>query len=128
MQAFPPRPVPAMKPILRLVMCLALLCSLPLHAQLRTIPADALRTEMKYQGARTVTLDGDAYPLSVGSLIYDTYNRSVLPQSLDAGSTYPVRVQINSQREVFKIWLLTADEAKADAPTLKAKHWWWPFS
>lgn len=128
MQGFPASPALAMKPILRFVMCLALLFCLPLQAQLRTIPSDALRADMKYQSARAVTLDGDAYTLSIGALIYNTANRTVLPQSLDTSTLYPVRVQLNSQKEVFKVWLLTEDEANADAPRIKSSHWWWPFS
>jgi len=116
-----------MKAILRLVMCLGLLLVLSVQAQLRTIPANALRTEMQVVSQRVVKLDGHSYALSVGAMIYNTDNMLVLTQMIDTSSTYPVRVQINDQKEVYKVWFLTSAEAAADAPKLTKSPWWWPF-
>lgn len=117
----------AMKVVLRLVMCFALFLVLPAQAQLRTIPANALRAEMQLVSPRTLTLDGHSYALSVGAMIYNTSNMLVLTQAIDTGSTYPVRVLINDQKEVYRVWFLTSAEAAEDAPKLTKSRWWWPF-
>lgn len=116
-----------MKAFLRLVMCSVLLFALSAQAQLRSIPANALRADMSVVSDRVVKLDGKAMQLSVGAMIYNTNNMLVLTQALDARATYPVRVQINDQKEVQRVWLLSADEAAVAVPKLYPSPWWWPL-
>ncbi len=116
-----------MKAFLRLVMCLGFFLVLPVQAQLRSIPENALRADMELVSSRVVKLDGDSYALSVGAQIYNTNNMLVLTQALDSGVRYAVRVQISEQKEVMKVWMLTEAEAAAKAPLLNPKKWFWPF-
>ena len=64
-----------------------------------------------------VIVDKKAYVLSPGAQIRDIHNRLVLPSHIRG--TYKVRVKLNQQGALHRIWLLTPAEAKAPDPNDK---------
>ena len=118
-----------MKTLLKFLFGLGLLFAFALTAQaqtsnsLRPIPADALKAKMTVTADRTATLNGKSYTLSVGCIIYNEQNLITLTQSL-MDNTYLVRVQLNDQGEVRKVWILTAEEASADVAWLGGYSFW----
>lgn len=97
-----------------LVLCLASLA----HAQLRTLPADAKRGQIRHLQEMTVQIDGKRARLAPGAQIRDAHNRIVLPAAVPAGSV--VRYQIDAQGLVSRVWILTAREAAQSPVTLPA--------
>lgn len=118
-----------MKTLLKFLFGLGLLLALTLTAQaqtsdsLRPIPADALKAKMTVTADRTATFNGKSYTLSVGCVIYNEQNLIVLTQTL-LNNTYLVRVQLNDQGEVRKVWILTAEESKVDVAWLGGYSFW----
>jgi len=118
-----------MKTLLKFLFGLGLLFALTLSAQaqtsdsLRSIPANALKAKMTVTADRTATLNGKSYTLAVGCLIYDEKNLIVLTQSL-MNNTYLVRVQLNDQQEVQKVWILTPAESQVSVAWLGGWSFW----
>ena len=88
-----------------------LLAALPIAAaaQLRTIPQDAKRAEIRHVQEMQVSLDGVPEQLAAGAQIRDASNRIVLPVALQAGAL--VRYRRNGEGRVSQVWILTAEEA-----------------
>jgi hypothetical protein len=89
---------------------LALLLFLPLAAtaQLRTIPQDAKRGEIRHVHDMLVEIDGTQQRLSPGAQIRDVNNRLVLPVSLSEKSE--VKYQLDARGLVHRVWILSAKE------------------
>jgi hypothetical protein len=89
---------------------LALLLFLPLAAaaQLRTIPQDAKRGEIRHVYDMLVEIDGKQQRLSPGAQIRDADNRLVLPVSLSEKSE--VKYLLDTSGLVHRVWILSAKE------------------
>ena len=83
--------------------------AIPAMAQLRTIPKDAQRAEMRFVQANVVELNGVQAPLAPGAQIRDASNRIIIPTSVPAGALVKFRLDENGQ--VREVWILTPKEA-----------------
>ena len=79
------------------------------QAQLRAIPGEAKRGEIRHVQDMIVSIDGARQRLAPGAQIRDPDNRIVLPAALPAGA--PVRYLVDAQGQVHRIWLLSPAEA-----------------
>ena len=87
----------------------AALAMTSVHAQLRTIPEDAKRGELRHVQEMVVAIDGAAHRLSPGAQIRDPGNRVILPASVPEGSL--VKYQLDKEGLVHRVWILTPHEA-----------------
>jgi hypothetical protein len=78
-------------------------------AQLRTIPADAERGEMRHISGMLVELNGQRVQLSAGAQIRDTSNRTIVPSALPGIAL--VKFTLDPQGQVHRIWILSPVEA-----------------
>jgi hypothetical protein len=78
-------------------------------AQLRSIPKDAQRAQMRYLYGTTLAIDGRERRLAPGGQIRDASNRIVVPSAV-AG---PVLVKYLNDPDGFvrQVWILTPEEA-----------------
>ena len=104
---------------MRFVLALAVFAGLSAlaHAQLRTIPAEASRGEMRHLQDMVIELDGRQARLAPGAQIRDTSNRIVLPASVT--ETMVVKYLLDGTGAVHRVWILSAREAAADQPAPK---------
>ena len=86
----------------------------PVLAAVRAIPAEAAATMMTVNVNGTVTLGKKIVLVSPAAQIRDADNRIVLPAYL--GGPYKVRVLLDSQGQLQRAWILTAEEAAQPAP------------
>ena len=93
------------------IAALALLSAIWLTAwaQLRSIPPDAKRAEMRHIEAMTVELDGQRLELAPGAQIRDADNRIVLPVSLSPGAA--VKYRLDGAGKIGQVWILSREEA-----------------
>ena len=80
-------------------------------AQLRTIPADAQRAEMRHVQENVVELNGQRAQLAPGAQIRDAANRVIVPAALPSGSQ--VKYRLDASGHVREVWILTPQEAGA---------------
>jgi hypothetical protein len=80
----------------------------PTLAQLRTIPQDAKRGEIRHVHDMLVEIDGKQQRLSPGAQIRDVNNRLVLPVSLSEKSE--VKYLLDATGLVHRVWILSAKE------------------
>ena len=90
------------------VAALLLICGVA-WAQLRSIPADAKRAEIRHLHDMMVELNGTPVRLAPGALIRDAGNRIVMPAAVPPGSL--VKVLRGPQNEIVRVWILTPAEA-----------------
>ena len=95
--------------------CCSLCLSAPAAAQLRTIPKEAPRGEIRHVQAMFVELNGKPVQLSPGAQIRDADNRLVLPTSLV--EKCDVRYLLDGAGLVHRVWILTPLE-RTQAPPL----------
>jgi hypothetical protein len=86
----------------------ALGVSNPAVAQLRTIPKEAQRGEIRHLQSMVVEIDGKPQRLAPGAQIRDPDNRLVLPASLVEKSH--VRYLVDGTGMVRRVWILSARE------------------
>jgi hypothetical protein len=84
------------------------------QAQLRTLPADAVRGKMSHVQGMTVSVDGKAVELAAGAQIRDGENRILVPTALPANSL--VKYLLAPDGKIFRAWILTAAEAAQPDP------------
>jgi hypothetical protein len=77
-------------------------------AQLRTIPQEAKRGELRHVQEMLVEIDGKPQRLSPGAQIRDADNRVVLPVSLSGKSD--VRYLLDAGGMVHQVWILSPRE------------------
>jgi hypothetical protein len=87
----------------------------PALAQVRTIPKEAPRGEIRHLQDMYVELNGKPVQLSPGAQIRDRENRLVLPTSLV--EKFDVRYQLDGSGLVHRVWILTPLE-RTQAPPL----------
>jgi hypothetical protein len=88
-------------------LCLAL--AAPAQAQLRTIPAEAKRGEIRHLHDNQVEINGAPARLSPGAQIRDAGNLILMPASLPPGAR--VKYLLDAQGSVFRVWILSPQEA-----------------
>jgi hypothetical protein len=88
---------------------LACVLSTSAHAQLRSIPDQAKRGEIRHLQDMVVAIDGVPQRLAPGAQIRDASNRIVLPAAVPAGTQ--VKYVLNDEGLVRQIWILSPAEA-----------------
>ena len=91
-----------------LVLLIALL-AVPAAAQLRTIPQDAQRAEVRHVQNNIVELNGRPAQLAPGAQIRDVSNRIIVPTALPAGAL--VKYRLDGAGLVREVWILSPQEA-----------------
>ena len=79
------------------------------HAQLRSIPAEAKRGEIRHVQDTIVSINGARQRLAPGAQIRDRANRLVVPTAVPAGAQ--VKYLVDAQGQVHRVWILTPAEA-----------------
>jgi hypothetical protein len=82
----------------------------PAYAQLRSIPDDAKRGQMRFIREMVVEIDGAQARLSPGAQIRNTDNRLLLPSALPQDSLL-VKYIVDASGQVQRVWILTQEEA-----------------
>ncbi|MBL8445821.1 MAG: hypothetical protein JNJ44_00215 [Zoogloeaceae bacterium] len=88
--------------------------SLPAGAGLRAIPPDAAATVMTMLPDGSVALGKRIFAISPAGQIRDANNRIVLPATLSG--SYVVRVRLAPDGQLYRAWILTAEEVAQPAP------------
>ena len=83
--------------------------AIPAAAQLRTIPKDAQRGQIRFVQANVVELNEQPVQLSPAAQIRDASNRIIMPTALPAGSL--VKYRLDSTGKLREVWILTPEEA-----------------
>ncbi|TAK42098.1 MAG: hypothetical protein EPO29_07090 [Betaproteobacteria bacterium] len=83
-------------------------------AQVRSIPAEAKRGQLRHLQEMTVDINGRAMQLAPGAQIRDASNLVVMPSALPGRSL--VRFTLDANGNVSRIWILTAQEAAQPDP------------
>jgi hypothetical protein len=106
-------PFPYFTDRVRALLLILALCAAPFShwaaAQLRTIPANAQRAEMRHVQENVVELNGQRAQLAPGVQIRDASNRVIMPTALPSGSLVKYRLDANGH--VREVWILTSEEA-----------------
>jgi hypothetical protein len=97
--------------MLKRLAAILLLAALPVAAlaQLRTIPQDAKRGQLRHLQEMDVSVDGVRESLAPGAQIRDASNRVVLPATVQ--SETPIRYRRDREGRVNQVWILSAEEA-----------------
>lgn len=88
---------------------LVALLAAPAAAQLRTIPQDAQRAQIRHVQTNIVELNGRTARLAPGAQIRDVANRIIVPSALPAGVL--VKYRLDGEGQVREVWILTPQEA-----------------
>ena|SRR5689334_13368080 len=97
-----------------LVFLVALALATAALAQLRTIPADAKRGQIRSTGQMGVEINGKQTQLSAGAQVRDASNMIIVPTAIPAGAK--VKYLLDPQGQVFRVWILSPqEEAQRDA-------------
>jgi hypothetical protein len=104
----PVRPISLRSSVFAAVLALAAIGDA--SAQLRSIPDDAKRAQLRYVREMIVEIDGDRVRLSPGSQIRSVDNRIVLPSSLPQESLL-VKYMTDAGGLVHRVWILSQEEA-----------------
>ena len=78
-------------------------------AQLRTLPRDAERGEVRHVQGMTIAIDGNERRLAPGAQIRDASNLVIVPSAIPAGSL--AKYVTDAEGMVRQVWLLTPQEA-----------------
>jgi hypothetical protein len=78
-------------------------------AQVRSIPEDAKRGEMRHVQGMTLEIDGKPYRLAPGGQIRDASNMIVLPTAVPPGAL--VKYLADDEGVLRRAWILTPEEA-----------------
>jgi hypothetical protein len=79
------------------------------YGQVRGIPEDAKRGQIRHLQDMVVEIGGKPQRLAPGAQIRDASNRLVLPTALPAG--VPVKYLVDAEGMVRQVWILTPEEA-----------------
>ena len=83
----------------------------PAHAQLRSLPENALRGVMAHVQDAVVSIDGKNIRLAAGGHIRDRNNLIIVPSALPPGGALADYV-LDMNGQISRAWLLTDDEAR----------------
>lgn len=95
---------------LLLLMC----CPVIAHAQLRAIPADAIKAKMQPPQDSLVKMGKHVFRLAPGAHIRSTDNRIMLPVMIT--SEQVVRYKLDANGDLYRVWILSPDEIELPAP------------
>ncbi len=98
-----------------LISCALAFASLSVHAFERPFPADVKRGLMTPAHHPVVVVNEKTRTLSAGARIWNQDNMIEMPASL-RGSQFAVNYTEDSNGDIDRIWILTADEAKQTPP------------
>jgi hypothetical protein len=84
-------------------------CATAAQAQLRTIPQDAVRGEIRHVEGSVIEIDGKTWRLAPGAQVRDHFNRVLVPMAIPPGAL--VKYQTESDDVVSRVWILTPEEA-----------------
>ena len=84
-------------------------CATAAFGQLRTIPEDAERGEIRHVQGMTVTVDGAERQLSPGAQIRSEANLIMVPAAIPAGAV--ARYLVDPNGMIHRVWILTPEEA-----------------
>ena len=90
-------------------LALTFVLSTSAYAQLRSIPDEAKRGEIRHLQDMVVAIDGVPQRLAPGAQIRDAANRVVVPAAVAAGTE--VKYVMNGEGLVRQIWILSPAEA-----------------
>lgn len=79
------------------------------YAQVRSIPEDAERGNIRHLQDMVVEIGGKPQRLAPGAQIRDASNRLIVPAAVPAGA--PVKYVLDAAGMVRSVWLLTPEEA-----------------
>ena len=92
-----------------LAVALLAVASVAAFAQVRSLPPDTKRGEIRHVEGMVVEINGTQMMLSPGAQIRNESNLIVLPAAVPAGAT--IRYALDATGQVFRIWILTPQEA-----------------
>ena len=119
--------MPASASTRRLRLATLLLLALPLIAQARPFPADALRGDLVVTAPPEVRINGQPQRLAPGTRIRDAENRQVLSGTL-VGQKRLVHYTRSADGLLREVWLLTPAEAAVQPwPRTPAEAASWRF-
>jgi hypothetical protein len=84
------------------------------NAQVRSLPAEAKRGEIRHLQEMVVAINGRPMQLAPGAQIRDTANRIVMPAAVPPGAL--VRFTLDAQGHLSRVWILTPEEAAQPEP------------
>jgi hypothetical protein len=79
------------------------------YAQLRTLPKDAERGEVRHLQGMTIAIDGTERRLAPGAQVRDASNLIIVPSAIPAGAL--AKYLVDGEGLVRQVWLLTPQEA-----------------
>lgn len=94
--------------------CVLALGAVSAYAQLRSVPAEAKRGELRHLQEMIVAIDGKRMRLAPGAQIRDPDNLIMLPASVPAGVL--VKYTLDAQGLVMRVWVLSPFEAAQPDP------------
>lgn len=100
---------------------LAALLATVAAAQFRTIPKEAVRGELTHLTENIVSVSGQQMRLAPGALIYGQNNLIVVPTQVPRDSLVEYTTDRNG--ELFKVWILTPEEAARPNPNSSTGTW-----
>ena len=103
-------PVHASRLLSTLIAAAAFACAGAAHAQLRPIPDDAKRGEVRHVREMIVAIEGTEAALSPGAQIRDASNRIILPGMLPSNGAL-AKYLVDPAGQVHRVWILTEEEA-----------------
>lgn len=103
-------PVRPTRPLSAALAAAALVLASTAGAQLRAIPDDAKRGQIRPVREMIVEIDGSPMRLAPGAQIRSRENRIVLPVALPAKAQL-IKYQIDAAGLVKQVWILTEEEA-----------------
>jgi hypothetical protein len=84
-------------------------CATAAQAQLRTIPLDAVRGEIRHIEGFMVEIDGKTWRLAPGAQVRDGFNRMLVPMAIPPGAL--IKYLAENEEVLSRVWILTPEEA-----------------
>ncbi|HEX9395229.1 MAG TPA: hypothetical protein VF943_00670 [Burkholderiales bacterium] len=103
-----------MRYLLAFVLLAGLAAQATAQIQVRTLPTEAARAQLRFLYDTTVSLDGKERKLAPGAQIRDDSNRVVVPSAVLG--TVTVKYLADPDGALRQVWILTADEAAQKQP------------
>jgi len=90
--------------------------------QFRSIPEPAKRVHMSHVAGMVISADGTTVELAPGAQIRDQNNTIIVPTALPRDSL--VKYTTDAEGKVFRVWILTPDEAERPDPNVSTPPEW----
>ena len=84
-------------------------CAAAAWAQLRTVPPEAERGEIRHLQGMTIAIDGTERRLAPGAQIRDATNLIIVPAAIPPGA--PAKYLVDADGAVRQVWILSPQEA-----------------